>query len=446
MTTHDLGPRLRFPRSKAWGAAYEALVPGGAHTYSKGRDQFPEEAPNGLVRGRGALVWDQDGNCLIDWSMGLTSVSLGHAHPEVNKAVCEAIADGVNFQRPAALEKQAAEFFLDFAGGDMVKFARHGSSVTTAAVKLARAFTGRAMVAVPREHPFFSVDDWFIGTTPTDFGVPDDLKRYTRTFGYNDIDSLRALFAAHPDDIACVMMEPCKFDPPRDGFLGKVRELCTRYGALMVLDEMVTGLKFAVPGGAKYFGVEADIATWGKGIANGFSCAALTGRGDVMSMGGISREGQRKLFLLSTTHGAESAGLAAMMRTVDLLRDGTAIADNWSKGGRLVARLGDIAARHGLAGNIRLLGYPCLLALDVVGPDGASDAGLRTLLFQEMIARGVLFQGLFFPTPSHGEAELARTEAAFEAACPVLRAALDSGGVADFLTGPAIKPVFRRYV
>ena len=437
-------PRLSFEKSKAFTAAIEKVVPGGSHTYSKGRDQFPQEAPNGITHGKGARVWDADGNCLVDWSMGLTSVSLGHAYPDVNKAVCDAIETGVNFQRPAALELAAAEKFVEFAGTEMVKFAKHGSVVTTAAVKLARAFTGRRRVAVPREHPFFSFDDWFIGTTAADFGIPEELKQFSLTFSYNNIESLHALFRQYPDDIACVMLEPVKFDAPQNDFLGEIRELCTRYGAVLVLDEMVTGLKFGSPGASRYFGVEADIYTYGKGIANGFSCTALTGRADILRLGGLEPEGARKLFLLSTTHGAESSGLAAMIKTLDVFGDGSIIAENWRVGEALRQRLEAVIVRHGLQSYLRIIGYPCMMALETLGADGAADMALRTLFLQEMIARGVLFQGLLVVTPSHGPQELTDTENAFDAACAVYRQAIEQHSVEGLLTGPVVKPVFRR--
>ena len=436
--------RLTFERSKAFTKAIEKVIPGGAHTYSKGRDQFPQEAPNGIVRGKGARLWDADGNCLVDWSMGLTSVSLGHAHPEVNRAVADVLEIGMNFQRPAQLELEAAEALLSLTGTDMVKFAKHGSVVNTAAVKLARGFTRRAKVAVPKEHPFFSFDDWFIGATLADFGVPDELKRFTLTFSYGDIESLAALFKAHKDEIACVMLEPVKFDAPPPGFLDEVRALCKREGAVLVLDEMVTGLKFGVPGASSWLKAEADIYTYGKGIANGFASCALTGRGDIMRLGGLEPEGARKLFLLSTTHGAESTGLAAMIRTLALFRDGAIVKASWATGEALRGRLDAVIARHGLGAHLKVIGFPCFMALDALGPEGKPDAAFRTLFLQEMIARGVLFQGLFVPTPSHGPAELDDTVAAWEDACEVYRAALDAGGVAGLLVGPAVKPVFRK--
>ena len=438
--------KISFAKSKKFTHELEKIVPGGAHTYSKGRDQFPENAPNGITHGLGARVWDADGNEFVDWSMSLMSTSLGYANPDVNAAVCEAIQKGVNFQRPAQLELEAANAFLDLTGTDMVKFAKHGSSVTSAAFKLTRAYTGRSKIAIPVEHPFFSFDDWFISSTPANYGIPSGVEKNTLTFNYNNIDSLKALFDTYPGEIACVMLEPVKFDAPKDDFLHKVRDLCTLNGTLLVFDEMISGLKIAVPGAAKFFGVEADLYTYGKGISNGFSCAALTGRGDIMSIGGIAQEGSRKMFLLSTTHGAESTGLAAMMKTFELFKDGELVKQNWRQGEALCNRLRAIISRFNLEDYLKISGYSPLMFLDTLGPDGNADMAFRTLMMQEMIARGVTFQGIFALTPSHGDKEIVQTISAFEGTCEVYKDAIEHGSVEGFLIGPPIKPVFRRIV
>lgn len=436
--------RLNFDKSIAFTSELEQLVPGGAHTYSRGRDQFPANSPNGIVRGEGARVWDIDGNCLIDWSMALTSVSLGHAFPEVNEAVIAAVKNGVSFQRPSQIERDAARVWLQTCGDDMVKFARHGSVVTSAAVKLARAYTGRSKVAAAAEHPFFSFDDWFIGSTPCDFGIPDSIKQYTLRFSYDDIESLDALFRSNPDDIACVILEPVKFDSPAPGYLEELQSLCKKQGAVLIFDEMVTGLKLACPGAQSFFGVRGDISTWGKGIGNGFAISALTGKGDIMRLGGLEPEGDRKLFLLSSTHGAESVGFAAMISTVEYIQRENVIPENWRRGELLQARLQEHISLSGLEHHLRVIGYPPLLQIAVEGTEGITAAELSTLLRQEMIARGVLFQSLFVMTPSHGESEISETVTAFAEACKVIRNAVELGSIDGLLTGPPVKPVFRK--
>ncbi|GAB3440869.1 glutamate-1-semialdehyde 2,1-aminomutase [Insolitispirillum peregrinum] len=421
------------------------MIPGGAHTYSRGRDQFPLNSPSGIARGKGVHVWDIDGNCLIDWTMGLLSVSLGHAFDPVTRAVQQAIEDGVNFQRPTQLEMETARQWLDITGHDMIKYARHGSSVTTAAIKLSRGYTGRGRVAVPRQQPFFSFDDWFIGSTACDRGIPEDLKKYTLHFDYNDLASLAELFALYPDDIAAVILEPVKFAPPNDGFLEGVRELCTRHGAVLIFDEMICGLKFGFPGAQTRFGIQPDISTWGKGIGNGFPIAALTGKAEIMRLGGLEPEGERKLFLLSSTHGGESVGLSAHKATVAYVRDNNVVSTIWETGAKLQASIASIIEKHKLGDYLEITGYPCLPLLVMKDFESKPSAAFGTLMMQEMIAQGILFQGVFMVTPSHQAEQVAETLTAFDAACVVYKAALEAKTTDGFLEGEPTKPVFRKF-
>src|SRR5690606_20844677 len=200
-----------YRRSRALRQEAHRLIPGGCHTYAKGDDQYPEEAPGFIVRGRGCRVTDVDGNEFIEYGMGLRAVALGHAYPPVVAAAAAQLELGSNFTRPAAIEVECARLLLSaLPGYDCVKFAKDGSATTSAAVKLARAHTGRELVAICRDHPFFSSDDWFIGTTETSAGVPRAVRELTLRFGYNDADSLEALFVDHPDGIAAVVLEPVR--------------------------------------------------------------------------------------------------------------------------------------------------------------------------------------------------------------------------------------------
>ena len=437
----------QFTRSREFSRQIQGLIPGGAHTYSKGDDQFPINAPGAIIHGKGAHVWDLDGNEYIDCSMGLTSVCIGHGYAPVAKAVGEAALLGTNFQRPAAIELDAAKLFLETVeSGDMVKFAKNGSTVTTAAVKLARAYTGRSRVAIAREHNFFSYDDWFIVTTPCDRGIPTQVRSMTVGFSYNDYASVEALLARNDHDIACLIMEPVKFDPPRDGFLQKVAALCKDRGVVFVLDEMISGFKWSLKGAQHYFGVKPDLATWGKGIANGFSACALTGRADIMELGGIRREGEDKLFLISTTHGAETTGLAAMMATISEFKQHGMIESNWKRGERLKETIQRIIQNHALEKCLQVTGYPCLLALICRNGAGLPDDAYRTLMMQEMITRGVLFQGLFYMTWSHRDVELDHMAAAFDESCAVYAAAIKAGTCDRLLIGRPAKPVFRKKI
>src|SRR5580704_10961396 len=197
-----------FAESRRLQERSHAIVPGGSHTYAKGDDQFPEQTPGFIARGKGCHVWDVDGNEFIEYGMGLRSVTLGHAFEPVVEAAHKQMLLGVNFSRPANIEVDLAEAMLGLIDcAQMVKFAKNGSDVTTAAVKLARAYTNRDTIAICSDHPFFSTDDWFIGTQEMNAGIPESVSRASLGFRYNDVESLRKLFDRNPDSIACVMME-----------------------------------------------------------------------------------------------------------------------------------------------------------------------------------------------------------------------------------------------
>ena len=242
-------PNPTFTRSNELQDRLHEMVPGGAHTYARGDDQYPEGMAPIIEHGLGARVWDADGNCFVEYGMGLRAVTLGHCYAPVVDAVREHLCRGVSFTRPSTLEVEAAEDFLSLVpGADMVKFAKNGSDATTAALKLSRAVTGRELVAVA-DQPFFSTDDWFIGATGMPGGIPDPVRAETVRFTFNDLESLRAAVAAHPGQIAAVFMEAATgLVDPAPGYLEAVRELCTAEGIVLVFDEMITGFRWAAGG------------------------------------------------------------------------------------------------------------------------------------------------------------------------------------------------------
>ena len=419
-------------------------IPGGCHTYSKGDDQFPVNAPALIVSGTGCRVRDPDGNEFIDWGMGLRSVILGHAYPRVVDAVAGELARGSNFTRPSPIETLLAEDLIDLIPcAEMVKLAKNGSDATTAAIRLARAATGRDLVVFPREAEFHSFDDWFIGKTLLDAGVPDAIKRLSLTVPYGDIDALRALFAAHSGEVAAVMMEAATIAPPPDGYLMGVRELTRRENAVLIFDEMITGFRWNEAGAQALYGVTPDLAAFGKAIANGFSVAALVGRRDIMQLGDLEHDGP-SVFLLSATHAGETHSIAAARATIAELCERDVIAHLWRIGGRLQAGINAAARDAGVADIVSCHGYPCSPALSFDGfGDRELSAALRTLFLQETIARGVLMPYIA-PSFSHTDAEVDRTVDAVAAALVALREVLDGAPIEARLHGRAVKPVFPR--
>lgn len=430
------------------------VIPGGAHTYSKGDDQFPENAPSAISKGKGAWVWDLEGNKFLDCSMGLGSVSLGHALDPILEKVHQQLELGVNFQRPSDIELDTAEKFLSIVKvHDMVKFAKNGSAVTTAAVKLARAFTKRKLVAFPGDHPFYSYDDWFIGRTECNAGVPEEFSKLSVTFKSCNLDSLKLLFEKHPNEIACVITEPeknfcgddctCSLKPKE--FLKAAIELCHKNGALFIVDEMVTGFKTAFPGSISKYGIVPDMATWGKGIANGFAFCALTGKKEIMELGGIHAKGKEKVFLISTTHGAETHALAANMATIDFFEKHKVVESNHEKGGEIISRVREILNKHNLSSQIKVSSSKWAPAFQFFNSKLEIDNGYRTLFMQEMISRGILFQGVFVPTFSHNKEEIDFFIHNFEACLDIYQKAL-LDGYQKYLKGEPTKAVFRKII
>lgn len=436
-----------FKNSDEYRGKIHDLIPGGCHTYSKGDDQFPELSPAAISHGKGAYVWDIDGNEYLDCSMGLTSVSLGHAFDEVVDAVKSELDKGTNFQRPSSLEMEMAEKFLELTPShDMIKFAKNGSSVTTAAVKLARAHTGRKYVAFPGDHPFYSYDDWFIGKTECSFGVPEEFSSLSLTFNSMDLTTLDALFEKYPGQIACVITEPEKNTmAPDNTYLRDVKEICHKNGALLISDEMVTGFKTSLPGTFVKNNVEADMATWGKGIANGFSFCALTGKKEVMELGGVRNEGKDKLFLISTTHGGETHALRAAIATIDIFKKESVVEHNHKMGKRTIEQCKSILSDSGLGEHVDIVECPWLPAFIFRDDSKNVSSPYRTFFLQEMIKNGILFQGILSPCFSHKENEIDRFSNAFEKSLKSYKEAL-AGNISDFLVGREIKPVFRKFI
>ena len=337
------------------------LIPGGAHTYSKGDDQFPDCAPPLIARGKGCHVWDLEGNEFIEYGMGLRAVTLGHVFEPVIQAAYKQMKLGANFTRPASIEVEAAEEFLRFIdGADMVKFAKNGSDVTTAAVKLARAYTGRDLIAICGDQPFFSTDDWFIGTMEMNAGIPRAVTGLTLKFHYNDLASLVELFDRHPGQVACVVMEAEASVQPNPDYLQQVKELCEKNGAVLIFDEMITGFRWHLGGAQKFHGVVPHLSTFGKALGNGFAVSALAGKREIMHLGGSNHD-QPRVFLLSTTHGAETHALAAAIATLQVYADQNVIEALWRQGKLLEKLVNRSIQENRLSGHFEVLGRPCNL-------------------------------------------------------------------------------------
>ncbi len=431
----------RLEHGQAWAQRARAVIPGGAHTYAKGDDQYPMRAPSVIVRGQGCRAWDADGNEFIEYGMGLRSVTLGHAYEPVVRAVREQLESGTNFNRPAPIEIECAEQFLEAVPtAQMVKFCKDGSTAVDGAVRLARASTGRDFIAICGDHPFFSTSDWFIGTTGMPAGIPQWIREHTLKFGYNDLESLERQFAAHHGQIACVVLEAARTVEPAAGFLAGLQQLCRREGAVLIFDEMITGFRWHRGGAQQLYGVTPDLSTFGKALANGFALSAITGSRELMQLGGLDHPHER-VFLLSTTHGAETHALAAAIATMRVYREEPVIEHLHRQGRRLRTGIGQSIERHGVQGHVECIGRDCCLLYGTYDRDRRPSQVYRALFMQELIRHGVLAPSLAV-SYSHRDLDIDLTIEAVDRALAIYRRALEDGPEA-YLAGRPVKPVFR---
>lgn len=435
--------KRKFHRSQTLQDRFHALIPGGCHTYAKGDDQYPEFLAPYIAKGKGCRIWDVDGNEFIEYGMGLRAVGLGHGYEPVVEAAYQQMQLGTNYGRPAKIELDAAEAFLDLVpGAEMVKFAKNGSDCTTAAIKLARAVTGRDKVAICQDHPFFSIDDWFIGTTAINAGIPKTIQGLTLTFKYNDIKSVQTLFNRYPGKIACFIMEPEKYEPLDLKFVHALQALCKKHGTLFILDEMITGFRWHAGGAQTLYDIIPDLSTFGKAMGNGFAIAALAGKKEYMELGGLLHDKER-VFLLSTTHGAENHALAASMAVMKTYREENVIEHLQFQGERLRKGMLQSIRENNLEGYVGIFGHPSCLVFSTNDQDKNPSQPFRTLFMQECLKQGLLTPNLVL-SYSHSSEDVDLTLEIIHETLKVYKKAIDEG-IDKYLEGRPVQPVYRKW-
>ena len=431
-------------KNKFYGDRAMRLIPGGAHTYSKGDDQFPINAPRIIDRGLGCRLWDVDGNEYLDMAMSLGTTVLGHAYEPVLTAVRKEISRGVNFCRPSIIEGDLAEIICDLIpSAEMVKFGKNGSDAVTAAVKLARAYTGRKYIARCSADPFNAIHDWFIGSTEVNRGIPSEVQALTLKFHYNDLESCQQLFDEYPQEIACFILEPISFIPPEGEFLQRLKELCERNGALLIFDEVVSGFRFALGGVQEMIGVTPHLSAFGKAMANGFSVSALVGQKEFMRLGGTEHDDER-VFLMSTTYGGETHSLAAAIACISEIRKQNAISHFWETGQALMDGVNRVAAEVGAEKYISTFGYGCKPGFLFRDENGEVSSLVRTLFLQETIEKGLLMPYVV-PSLAHTPEVIESTLDAIKYALASIKNLAEGPGLVSALKGQCIKPVFRKF-
>jgi glutamate-1-semialdehyde 2,1-aminomutase len=434
-TTDGLRPLPPIENSDRLYQRAERLIPAGTQTLAKGPSQHVRGvAPKYLRKGRGARVVDVDGNEFLDFNMAIGPLSLGYAHPEVDAAIRAQLDDGITFSLMHPLEVEVAELLAKTVpGANMVRFSKTGADVTSAAIRLARAFTGRPKVLTCGYHGWH---DWYIATTDRQRGVPPEVATLSHTFAYNDIASVEA---ALDHETACVILEPMVFEEPKPGFLEDLLRLCHGRGALLIFDEMWTGFRCALGGAQERFGVTADLACFSKAIANGMPLAALTGRSDIMRL-------LDKDVFFFTTFGGEALSLAAAKATIEILKRDDVPAQLDRIGSAIKHRYNDLAVQLGLDFT-RCVGLGCRSLVTFEAKGLATDQDplvMKSLVQQEMLRHGVLWSGFHNLSQAHGENEVDALMAAYGEALSVLKAALEGNRVREALQGEPVEPVFRK--
>ena len=413
----------------------QRLIPSCAQTFSKSPKQFVQGvAPVFLERGQGCHVWDVDGNEYIDYVMGLGPVILGYDHSTVTEAVIEQIKKGTTFSLPHPLEYQVAERLCQaIPCAEMVRFGKNGSDVTSGAVRAARAYTSRDIILCCGYHGW---QDWYIGSTTRDRGVPKAVASLTWSFTYNDLGSLERLFDIYRGEVAAVIMEAVGVVEPDVGFLEGVRDMAHKNGALLIFDEIVTGFRLAEAGAQEYFSVTPDLACFGKAMANGYPLSAVVGRRDVMEL-------FDEIFF-SFTFGGETVALAACLATIDVFQTQDVLPHIWQQGQRLKGGYNALAKEYELEAYTDCIGLPPRTIMRFHDETGTDSLLYKSLFQQECLKRGILTIGGHNPTFSHSDSDVDRTLRVYRAALETLASAIKHDRVEILLEGPLIQPVFRR--
>lgn len=408
-------------------------IPLGTQTFSKAYTQFPAgNSPLFLTHGRGGRVWDVDGNCYVDLIAGLLPVVLGYCDPDVDEAITAQLSQGISFSLATELEAELSERLVDIIPcAEMVRFGKNGTDATSAAIRLARAFTGRDHVAVCGYHGW---QDWYIGSTTRDKGVPAAVRALTHKFPYNDIAALDSLLRSKPGEFAAVIMEPAGATAPLPGYLAEVREVTQRHGALLVFDEIITGFRFALGGAQELYGVTPDLASFGKAMGNGMPISAIVGRTDVM------REMEEVFF--SGTFGGETLSLAASIAVIDKMKKERVINALWRRGEELANYVQNSIANNRLHDVFTLTGQPPWKILSINDHPTAFATAIKTMFRRDMLANGVLIGGSHNICLAHNDADVATVAAAYERTLRSIRRHLDDADLLDALRCATIKPVF----
>lgn len=411
------------------------VIPCATQTLSKGYTQWSVGAsPLFLESGKGCRVRDIDGNEYIDYGMALGPFILGYSDDDVNNAVKKQLEKGTMFTLPHPLETEAAELIVkNVPCAEMVRFGKNGSDATTAAVKLSRAYTGKEKIIVCGYHGW---QDWYIATTERNKGIPKAMQKLAFPMRYNDIKSLEKIIKKHKDEIAGLIMEPVYVEPPKDGFLEKVRAITKKHGIILIFDELFTGFRWAMGGAQEYFRVIPDLACFGKAVANGFPVSVIAGRRDIM------KEFEDVFF--SFTYGGETLSLAAIVATIKKLKEKRVHKYIWEIGDYLKKGVEKLIKKHDIGQYIGIIGYPVKTAFNFYGTKGAKPLEMKTYFQQECARRGVLFIGYHLPSFAHKKKDIDFTLNVYDKVMNSFKKVMEAKKLRQSLKGEVVTQIFKN--
>jgi glutamate-1-semialdehyde 2,1-aminomutase len=406
----------------------------GTQTFSKSKTQYPVGgSPLYIEKGLGSKVWDVDGNEYIDFVNGLGAIILGYNDADVLQAVKRQLEKGTIFSLPSTLEIDVAEKIVEMVPcAQMVRFGKNGSDVTTVAIRLARTYTQREHVAICGYHGWH---DWYIGATSKNQGVPKSTQKLTHKFVYNDIASLEMIFQQYKDQVAAVILEPMSSIYPKNDFLKKVKDVTHKNGAVLIFDEMVTGFRFANGGAQELFGVIPDLATFGKGIANGYPLSVIVGSKKIMKL--------LEDVFFSFTFGGETLSLAAALVVMNKFQKEPVLQYICELGKGVFTALQNLIVKCKVEHVFDVIGHPSWVFLRVKDNGKFSIFDVKTLLMQELMKRGILSLGTHMFTYAHSNEDITCLLRAYEEIFPIIKSAIINESFVSLLSCQVLKPLFQ---
>ncbi len=389
------------------------LIPWGTQTNAKRPfPQFDETMPKFIVRGKGCRIWDMEGKEYIDYRLALGPVTLGYCYDEVDDAVREQMKNGVLFSMASPIELELAQMIHDVVpNAEMVRFMKTGEDANLSNIRIARAFTKRDMILVSGYHGY---PDWFATEDSPNNGVPEFLKEYVKVIPWGNCEVAEELIKKYHERLACVISIPYDMGEDVNGtFIKHVRNVTKEYGVLLVLDEVWTGFRLALGGAQEFFGIDADLASYAKAMANGYPISAYVGKREYLQS--LNR------FKMTTTYAGETLSIAAALATLRIMRREKVHDHLFAMGRRLMEGFNAIVRELGVEGYAA--GLPPSAYIKFTTPDPAYNARLEYLWFRELFREGIFVILRWFISYSHKARDI---DESLEKARRALKRALDA--------------------